>query len=127
MSEEMKPLSDSPGLFQKCKNKLLNRLDDVGLTPATLVLVVRYAMEIVELTKLKGRDQKDMAIKLVRAVVVDSNLEESKKNICLHMLDEGVVERTIDLIIDATKGRISVNSQEIMEVASSCCGAFLSK
>ena len=47
----MKPLSDSPGLFQKCKNNLLKKLDDVGLTPATLVLVVRYAMEIVELTK----------------------------------------------------------------------------
>ena len=43
------------------------------------------------------------------------------------MLDEGVVERTIDLVIDATKGRISVNGQEIMEVASTCCGAFLSK
>jgi len=127
MSEEMATLNENPGLFQKCKNKLQKRLDDVGLTPGTLVLLVRYAMEVVELTKLKGRDQKDMAIKLVRSVVVDSNLEESKKNVCLQMLDEGVVERTIDLIIDATKGRIAVNCDEIVEVASSCCAAFLSK
>jgi len=130
MSEEtemVQPLDANPGLFQKCKNQLKKRLDDVGLTPGTLILIVRYAMEVVELTKLKGRDQKDMAIKLVRSLVVDSNLEELKKTICLHMLDEGVVERTIDLVIDATKGRIAVNGVEIVEVASSCCAAFLSK
>ena len=33
----------------------------------------------------------------------------------------------IDLVIDATKGRIAVNGAEIVEVASSCCAAFLSK
>ena len=124
---EMKPLDDSPGLFQKCKNQVKKRLGEEGISPATLMIIVRYAMEVVELTKLKGRDQKDMAIKLVRAIVADSNLDETKKNICIHMLDEGVVERTIDLIIDATKGRIAVNSEEIMEVASSCCAAFLTK
>ena len=93
------------------------------------MLIVRYAMEVVEITKLKGENQKDMTIKLVRNLVVDSNLDESKKNICIAMLDEGVVDNTIDLVIDATKGKLSINNNkdDILKIASGCCSAFLKK
>ena len=127
MSESVEMETVELSLFQKCKDQLSKRVKDIGLTPGTLVLIVRYAMEIVELTQLKGRDQKDMAIKLVLHLVVESNLEESAKNLCIKMLKEGVVERTIDLIIDATKGRIAVNGGEILEVAQTCCSIFSAK
>ena len=42
---------------------------------------MKYAMEIVELSELKGADQKDMAIRLVKAVV--SSIDEGRKKVCL--------------------------------------------
>ena len=99
----------------------------MNITPDNIVLVLRYAMEIVELTELKGQDQKHMAIRLIRSVITDSNLEDSKKKICFQMLDANVIERTIDLIIDATKGRLLVNRDEIIDTAQVCCGFFCPK
>ena len=112
----------SEDIFKKCKDTLEKRLADIGVTPAVIMLIVRYAMEIVELTELKGNNQKQMVLRLVRSIVTESDLDDAKKNICIKMLDEGVVENAIDLIIDATKGRIFVNRDEIIDVAQSCCG-----
>ena len=122
-------ISAPTGLFQRCKEKLQKRLGNVGITPSNIMVIVRYAMEVVEITKLKGTDQKVMTIKLVRNLVVDSNLDETKKNICISMLDEGVVDNTIDLVIDATKGKLSINNNkdDILKIASGCCLAFFKK
>ena len=121
----METLTNTPGLFQKCKNKLRKRTKNLIITPKTLMCILQYAMEIVELTILKGSEQKNMAIKLVRSIVIACPLDESNKNLCLRMLDEGIIENTIELIVAATKGEIAVNP--VIDVAKSCCGFFSSK
>ena len=80
-------------------------------------------MEIVEATKLKGKEQKVLVERIVRKIVNDSPLEESKKSIVISMLDEGIVGDVIDLVVSATKGELDINGVE--KVATGCCLAFL--
>ena len=78
---------------------------------------------LVEATKLKGKEQKALVERIVRKIVTDAPLDESKKSIVISMLDEGIVGDVIDLVVSATKGELDINSVE--KVATGCCLAFL--
>ena len=96
---------------------------NIEVSSKTITQIVKIAMEIVEATKLKGKEQKVLVERIVRKIVNDSPLEESKKSIVISMLDEGIVGHVIDLVISATKGELDINTVE--EVATGCCLAFL--
>lgn len=96
---------------------------NIEVSSKTITQIVKIAMEIVEATKLKGKEQKVLVERIVRKIVNDSPLEESKKSIVISMLDEGIVGDVIDLVISATKGELDINTVE--EVATGCCLAFL--
>ena len=96
---------------------------NIEVSSKTITQIVKIAMEIVEATKLKGKEQKVLVERIVRKIVNDSTLEESKKSIVISMLDEGIVGDVIDLVISATKGELDINTVE--EVATGCCLAFL--
>ena len=96
---------------------------NIEVSSKTITQIVKIAMEIVEATKLKGKEQKVLVERIVRKIVIDSPLEESKKSIVISMLDEGIVGDVIDLVVSATKGELDINSVE--KVATGCCLAFL--
>ena len=96
---------------------------NIEVSSKTITQIVKIAMEIVEATKLKGKEQKALVERIVRKIVTDSPLEESKKSIVISMLDEGIVGDVIDLVVSATKGELDINSVE--KVATGCCLAFL--
>ena len=96
---------------------------NIEVSSKTITQIVKIAMEIVEATKLKGKEQKALVERIVRKIVTDSPLEESKKSIVISMLDEGIVGDVIDLVVSATKGELDINTVE--EVATGCCLAFL--
>lgn len=96
-------------VFQSSLEKLNTRLGDVEVSPQSVISVMKYAMEIIELSELKGGDQKDMAIRLVKAVVTESSIEEGRKKVCLDIIESGALAQTIDLVIEATKGNININ------------------
>ena len=96
---------------------------NIEVSSKTITQIVKIAMEIVEATKLKGKEQKVLVERIVRKIVNDSPLEESKKSIVISMLDEGIVGDVIDLVVSATKGELDINSVE--KVATGCCLAFL--
>ena len=96
---------------------------NIEVSSKTITQIVKIAMEIVEATKLKGKEQKVLVERIVRKIVNDSPLEESKKSIVISMLDEGIVGDVIDLVVSATKGELDINTVE--EGATGCCLAFL--
>ncbi len=96
---------------------------NIDVSSKTITQIVKIAMEIVEATKLKGSEQKVLVEKIVRKIIVDSPLEESKKSIVISMLDEGIVGDVIELVVSATKGELDINTVE--KVATGCCLAFL--
>jgi len=96
---------------------------NIEVSSKTITQIVKIAMEIVEATKLKGKEQKALVERIVRKIVMDAPLDESKKSIVISMLDEGIVGDVIDLVVSATKGELDINSVE--KVATGCCLAFL--
>lgn len=96
---------------------------NIEVSSKTITQIIKIAMEIVEATKLKGRDQKALVEKIVRKIVNDSPIDETKKGVIIGMLDEGIVGDVIDLVVSATRGELDINTVE--KVATGCCLAFL--
>ena len=95
---------------------------NLELSTATLVVFVKHAMEIIELSTLKGHGQKKMVLSMIRKVVADDgSVGTDLKGQLLAMVDNGTVGSTIDLIVAATRGELSINS---IEKIATGCGCF---
>jgi hypothetical protein len=129
------PLTESPTpplvttevdeLFNESLQELKGRIVDKEVNAATLMIILRVSMEIVEATRLKGADQKELAKRLIRQVVVDAPIADEREKLLLDMIDQNVIENTIDLIVAATRGELDINS--VQEVVKTCCLPFVSK
>ena len=108
--------------FDECMKNLKNRLGETEVCLENLMDVLRFAMEVVEVTQLKGSAQKELAINLVRTLVVEAPVSDEKEKLMLDMIDRGVLGNTVDLVIDASKGNLDVN--KAVKVATGCCAAF---
>lgn len=111
-------------VFEHALEQVKSRIGVSEVSAQSLVLVVKYAMEVVELVDLKGSEQRELALRLVRRVVQDAPISDEKEKLCLDMIDSGAVGQTIDLVIDATNGHVNVN--QVARVAENCCFTFLS-
>ena len=101
------------------------KLGSTKIDAENIITVLRCAMEIVELTEIKGDAQKILAIKLVRRAVVDAPIADEKEKLLLDILDQDILGNTINLLVDASKGNLNIN--KVVEVASTCCLSFLKK
>ena len=108
--------------FDNCMEKLKSKLVGGEVSVENFMVIVRLAMEVVEVTKLKGKEQKDLVIRLVRTVVVEAPISDDKEKLLLDMIDNGVLGNTVDLVVDASKGKLDINN--LVQVASGCCSLF---
>jgi len=106
------------GALEKLKAKVMG----VAIRSTSMPLIIKYVIEIIEGTPIKGPAQKDMALKLMRAVIVDLTDGEDEK-ILTKLLDDGTVSNLIELVIDATKGKLDVNVAVV--VVSGCLTRFV--
>ena len=112
-------------IFKKALETLNEKLKDKDIDVGNVMLIVRYAMEIVETTQVKGEQQKDLAVKLIEKIVVDAPISDEKEKLLLDMLKEGVVASTIDLVVAASRGQLNIN--KVKEVAMTCWEFIKSK
>tara|TARA_B100000902_G_scaffold399685_1_gene471814 strand:+ start:2574 stop:3014 length:441 start_codon:yes stop_codon:yes gene_type:complete len=112
-------------IFKKAFESLNEKLKDKDIDVGNVMLIVRYAMEIVETTQVKGEQQKDLAVKLIEKIVVDAPISDEKEKLLLDMLKEGVVASTIDLVVAASRGQLNIN--KVKEVAMTCWEFIKSK
>ena len=102
---EQGPSVATEGLWCKFHQKI----EGLEISAETIMTLLRYAMEVVELSEIKGPQQKEMALKLLTLAIEDSCLDASHKETYLNMVKNGVVGTAVDLIVDATKGKLAVN------------------
>ena len=112
-------------IFKKAFETLNEKLKDKAIDVGNVMLIVRYAMEIVETTQVKGEQQKDLAVKLIEKIIVDAPISDEKEKFLLDMLKEGVVASTIDLVVAASRGQLNIN--KVKEVAMTCWEFIKSK
>lgn len=110
-------------IFIEALAKLNGKIAGEEVNAKTIMTILRFAMEVVEATKVKGAEQKILATKLVRQVVVEAPITDDKEKMLLDMIDEDILGDTIDLIVSASKGELDINA--VVEVATGCCAAFI--
>lgn len=110
-------------IFESSLKDLKERIGSMEINANTIVTVLRFAMEVVESTQLKGEAQKTLVIKLVKQVVVDAPISDDKEKFLLDLVDNGIIGDMTELVVSATNGEVDVNSA--VKVASTCCISFM--
>ena len=111
--------------YEECRKELLDKIGKLEINTQTVIAILKMAMEVVEATQLKGKAQKELCIKLVKDIVIAAPLTGDQEKLILNMIDSGVLDNTIDLVVDATQGKLDINAA--IGVASGCCAAFMKK
>ncbi len=117
-----KPKFDIQNVYETTLQKLKVKVSAITIRSSTLHLIIKYVMELVEQTPLKGSEQKEMALKLIRALIVDFTDAEDER-VLLQLLDDGTIGNMIDLIVDATRGRLDINTA--VQVTTGCLNRCL--
>lgn len=132
VEQVIKELNDefSNYVLKQLMEKILS--ENIGISITTLLTIVKYGMEIIDQYKLinKGKilpssqDKKKILINIITIIISNSNMEEEDKKYVYNMINTGLIDNTIEIIIDATKGKIDVN--KVDKIAEGCCMNILS-
>ena len=104
-------------LYENTLTILKEKVSNISLRASTLHLIIKYVMEQVEHTPLKGSEQKELALKLIKALIIDLTDREDEA-LLLQLLENGAIGNMIDLIVDATRGKLDINT--LAQVGSGC-------
>jgi len=77
----------------------------------SIIDVVKYVMEVVEnITSktLKGK-KKYIALFIIKCLIQDAPLSDDIESMLLNVLENGLIEETINSIVEATKGKLQIN------------------
>ena len=119
-------IKNETSLFKNVTEILKQRLRDVSIKPNTLHLIIKYIMELIEETPIKGIAQKEFALKVMRELFQDLT-EGEDELVLLKLLDDGSISNIIDLVVDATNGKLNINA--VIKTTTSCmsiCIPYLS-
>jgi len=109
--------------FDNAMIALKEKIGGMEVCSQNIITILRFAMEVVEATQLKGSAQKELCNRLVKQIVVEAPISDDKEKLLLDMIDQDILGNTMDLVVDASRGNIDINSA--VKVATGCCAAFL--
>ena len=89
-------------------------LKSTPINVTNIHLIIRTVMEVIEATPIKGSKQKSLAIKILRQLCTDDDLEST----LIILLNSEAIGNLIDLIVDASKGKTNIN--KIVETSTRC-------
>ena len=107
-------------LVKVVMTEVKDKLGEIGIKPTTLALVIKYTMEAIEKTPTKGNAQLKFALRII-SDLINELPESNEKTFLRQTMDTGGIEDTIELIVQATRGEISVN--QVAEIAAKHCFA----
>ena len=99
---------NTKNIYEATLANLKEKVSVIEIRSSTLHLIIKYVMEEIEDTPLKGAEQKEMSLKLIKALIVDLTENDDEK-VLLDLLNNGTISNMIDLIVDATKGKLNIN------------------
>ena len=113
-----------PSAFDATIADVLKRMTGAEISTSTVATLLKYAMEAVEASELKGSEQKELAVKVVKEILVRAEISDDARAICLSIVDSGVLSDMVDLVVDATKGRLEINQakKKVRKCLLGCMG-----
>jgi len=117
----------SNNIYNSTLEAIKEKVSLISIRPSTLYLIIKYVMEEVEKTPIKGPEQKEIALKLINALIIDLT-ENEDEIVLLDLLNDGTIGNLIDLIVDVSKGKININKISIVSLGCfKRCYPYLSK
>ena len=116
IGDKVQELSEE--LVGKVLMEVKDKLGTTSIGAKTLHLLIRYTMEVIEKTPTKGKEQLEFALKVITAIIQE--LPDSDEKIFLvTSLTNGGIENTIELVVDASRGKLEIN--QVIEVVKTSC------
>lgn len=95
------------------------------ITVQTVHLVLKECMELVDKFDNPGSEKKEHVITIVKAVVKDIVINETDEKLIMELIDKKILENTIDLIVQASKGEFNINNKQTQKKIVSCTKSFI--
>lgn len=106
-------------------HELLNQITskNIEVHPNNIMKILYIAMTIAEKSPEKGIKQKELVLNLIDKVIRDSSLDNDLKIMMINLLRDGVISDTIELVNDATHGKLDINkvAETVKKGCLTCC------
>jgi hypothetical protein len=96
-------------LMDNCREQFKDLMDEIPVSSGSLHIIIKYVMELVEETPIKGVKQKEFAVNLLRDIFKETTDGDEEKAL-LALIDNGAIGNMIDLIVDASRGKLNINT-----------------
>ena len=106
-------------------SNLKEKYQETKLSTATLHIILKECMELVENFNCSGAEKKKHAIVILKSLINDLVENKDERSFLLKVIDDNILENTIDLIIQASKGQFNLNSKENKKVVVGCVSLLL--
>lgn len=107
-------------IFNDALKFLKRKSQNITIRMSTIHLLIKYIMEYIEKTPLKGIEQREMSLRVLHALVVDLT-EGDDEVVLLKLIDDGTIANLIDLVVDVSRGKLDINN--VIETTSGCADA----
>jgi len=91
---------------------LKTKFGETKITVSTIHNILKSCIELVDKFNCPGTEKKKYVIFIIKELVNDLVTDENEKKIIIIIIDEQLLENTIDIIIDASKGRLDINNRK---------------
>ena len=110
MTTTIEIITPSPNLqlVEQCLPIVKNLLDGTPLNLTNIHLIIKTVMEVIEDTPVKGSYQKDLALKIIKALALELTVDDNSI-VLINLIDSGSIGNIIDLVVDASKGKLNIN------------------
>ena len=99
---------------------LKDRIGATKVSKETIYIILKEAMELVEELNIPGSEKKDNVMAVIKALVNDLVLDGKEKRLIMEVIDNKILENTMDLIVQATKGEFNINNKKTQKQLSEC-------
>lgn len=114
------PDNNDEMIFNDALKYLKIKSQNINIRMSTIHLLIKYIMEYIETTSLKGIEQRDMCLRVLRALVIDLT-EHEDEIVLLKLIDDGTIANLIDLVVDVSRGKLDINN--VIETTGGCFDA----
>jgi len=102
------------------KEKIISEIGDKQVDKQLLMKLLVIGMETIEKTKVKGKDQKDIVKEALIQVLKLEAIKVPQEEGLIKFLQNDL-DAVIDLVVDASKGKIDINKAEKQAVSLVKC------
>jgi hypothetical protein len=96
-------------LFVSASKEITKKMAETGITVKTLHILIKYVMEAAEQSPLKGKDQKQFALRLIKELIDNMSDSNTEKYVLLNLYESESISNTIELVVSASKGELNLN------------------